>query len=407
MKRQSLSLLLCLPLCASKDFTRDIQPIFEKRCVGCHSATATMGSLNLESFDGLMKGGNNGPVIVPRNSKESMLYLSVVGRAPNIGRMPFSNDVMPEDEAETIREWIDEGAEAPAAAVTKPQQIYSLAWRPDGKSIALGGYTEVRLMDTAGQTETGKLTGHADAVRALAWSADGKFLAAAGGLPGRKGEVKIWRADGSLQATISGHSDAIYGLAISPDGKTVATASYDKLIKIWDPETGKELRTLKDHIDAIYSIGFTPDGKRLVSGAADRSIKVWNPETGERLFTMSEPTDGVNSVAVSPDGKRIAAAGQDKTIRIWKLDAKGAELETSMIAHEDAILKIVWSRDGKLLLSSSADRSLKLFRASDLTELKMIGKQPDWAYAVEYSPDGLRVALGRMDGSFAITEVLP
>lgn len=406
MRRQSLALMLCLPLAASKDFSRDIQPIFEKRCVGCHSATATMGSLNLETFEGLMKGGNNGPVVVPRKSKESMLYLSVVGQAPNIGRMPFSNDVMPADEAESIREWIDEGAAAPAPA-PKRQQIYSLAWQPDGKAIALGGYTEVQLMSADGKTETGKLTAHADAVRALAWSADGKILAAGGGLPGRKGEVKIWAADGSLRATISGHSDSIYSLAISPDGKTIATASYDKLIKIWDAETGKEIRTLKDHIDAIYSIAFTPDGKRLVSGAADRSIKVWNPETGERLFTMSEPTDGVNSVAVSPDGKRIAAAGQDKTIRLWKLGEKGAELETSMIAHEDAILRIVWSRDGKTLLSSSADRSLKFFRVPDLTELKMIGKQPDWAFAVEYSPDGSRIALGRMDGSFEITEVKP
>ena len=262
-------------------------------------------------------------------------------------------------------------------------------------------------MDATGQVETSKLAGHADAVRALAWSKDGSILAAAGGVPGRKGEVKIWKADGTLQATISGHSDCIYGLAISPDGKTIATSSYDKLIKLWDATTGKEIRTLKDHIDAIYALDFSPDGKRLVSGAADRSIKVWNPETGERLFTMSEPTDGVNSVAVSPDGKWIAAAGQDKTIRVWALEEKGATLKNSMIAHEDAILRIIWSRDGKTLLTSSADRSLKLFRASDLKELKMIGGQPDWSYAMEYSPDGSRVALGRMNGTLIVTEVKP
>ncbi len=295
----------------------------------------------------------------------------------------------------------------PLSAAVSSRQIYSLAWRPDGKALALGGYQDVRLMDATGQVETAKLSGHADAVRALVWSKDGRILAAAGGAPGRKGEVKVWLASGELQTTISGHSDCIYGLAISPDGKIIATSSYDKLIKLWDATSGKEIRTLKDHIDSIYAIDFTPDGKRLVSGAADRSIKVWNVESGERLFTMTEPTDGINSVAVSPDGKWIAAAGQDKSVRVWALDEKGATLKNSMIAHEDAILRVVWSRDGKRLLTSSADRSLKLFRASDLSELKTFAKQPDWAYGLEFSPDGTKVAVGRMNGTLTILEVLP
>jgi WD40 repeat protein len=411
MRLPLASLLLARALQAGPEYERDIRPILERRCVGCHSATATMGSLNLETLDGLLRGGNNGPILVRGKSAESTLYLSVVGKAPDIGRMPFSNEIMPEPETELIREWIDTGAPAAAPPTPAPtprrSQIYSVSWRPDGKAIAAGAYGEVRLLAPDGKQELSRLSGHADAVRGLAWSKDGARLAAAGGIPGRQGEVKVWNADGSLLSTISGHSDCIYGVALSPDGQTVATASYDKLIKLWDAATGKEIRTLKDHIDAIYALEFTPDGQRLVSAAADRSIKVWNPATGERLFTLSEPTDGVNSLAVSPDGRRLAAAGQDKTVRVWKLEDKGASLEAAMIAHEDAILKVIWSRDGKLLLTSSADRSLKLFRSSDLTELKMIPRQPDWAFGVEFSPDGARLALGRMDGSIEVLEVKP
>ncbi len=397
--------LLFLMLAAAPDFARDIQPIFEARCTGCHSATATMGSLNLESWQDMMKGGNNGQVVVPGKAMESTLYLSLIGKTPAIGRMPFSNEPMPEGEIETIGQWIDQGAPS-AEKQTKPGQIYSLAWRPDGKAIATGGYAEVRLLDPQGK-ELQKLTGHADAVRALAFSRDGSMLVAAGGIPGRKGEVKIWERDGKLRTTITGHADCIYAVAISPDGKTIATASYDKLIKLWDAETGKEGKTLKDHIDAIYALDFTPDGKRLVSGAADRSIKVWDPLSGERLFTMSEPTDGVTTLAVSPDGKRIAAAGQDKTIRVWQLEEKTGTLEVSMIAHEDSVLKVAWSRDGKFLLSSAADRTVKLFRAADLTELKMLPRQSDWAYGLEYSPDGSQVAIGRMDGTMEVLEIKP
>ena len=106
----------------------------------------------------------------------------------------------------------------------------------------------------------------------------------------------------TVTATITGHSDCIYAVAFSPDGATLATASYDKLIKLWDAATGKEIRTLQDHIDAVYALAFTPDGKRLVSGAADRSVKVWDVATGARLYTLSEPTDGINTIALSPDG---------------------------------------------------------------------------------------------------------
>ncbi|MCZ2147414.1 MAG: WD40 repeat domain-containing protein [Bryobacterales bacterium] len=250
---------------------------------------------------------------------------------------------------------------ASLAAEAKPKaQIFSLAFRPDGKMLALGGYQEVRLTDPASGNVLAALPGEAETVRALAFSADGKRLAAAGGLPARKGEVKIWDVDAkSVAATITGHHGCIYAVAFSPDGKTVATSSYDKLIKLWDASTGKEIRTLKDHIDAVYALAFTPDGKRLVSGAADRTVKVWNPETGERLYTFGEPLDGINAIALDSTGKMVAAGGLDKTVRIWSRGDKGGELRQSLIAHEDAILQLAWSPDGKMIVSASADGVIK------------------------------------------------
>lgn len=411
-----LASLLALALSAEAagpiSFARDIQPIFERRCTGCHSATATMGSLNLETWSGLQQGGNNGPIVVPGKSNESTLWLSITGKTPAIGRMPFSSDsssaVMPDSETELIREWIDAGAAGPdTAKAPAVKQIYSLAWRPDGQAIAIGGYQSVRLVDATGKTEISQLNGHAEVVRALAWSRDGRLLAAAGGLPGRKGEVKIWTKAATLQATINGHSDCIYGLAISPDGNTIATASYDKLIYLWDSATGKEIRRLKDHTDAIYSLSFSPDGKRLASAAADRTVKLWDASTGERLFTLSDATDGLNSVAISPDGKWIAAAGLDKSIRLWALGDKAAPLSNSLIAHEDAVLRIVWSPDSKTLVTASADRSLKFFLAADLSEIKTLSGLPDWIYALEFAPDGRHLAAGALNGSLQVLEIKP
>ena len=301
-----------------------------------------------------------------------------------------------------------------AALAAPAPQIYSMAWRPDGAAIALGGYKETRLIDAASAAAPASekvkpiatLAGHADAVRALAFSRDGKLLAAAGGLPARKGEVKIWDvAARTVTLTIAGHADCIYAVAFSPDGKSLATASYDKLIKLWDAATGKEIRTLRDHVDSVYALAFTPDGKRLVSGAADRSVKIWDVATGEKIYTLSDPTDGINTIALSPDGQRVAAGGLDKTIRIWRLAAKEGTLEHTLIAHEDAILRLAWSPNAQYLASASADRTVKLFRAADLSEIRAMAKQPDWAFGLEFAPNGNSLAAAFFNGALEFYEV--
>lgn len=401
-------------------FSKTIAPLLHERCAGCHAAGVHMGGLTVDSFDALMKGGKDGKVVEEGKSDQSRLFLMITGKISPA--MPMDGTTLKAEDVANVKAWIDGGAKGPEAGETvaaavveipkieprnplKPQ-IYDLAWRPDGHLIALAGYKEVRLVDPVSRQVKAKLDGEAGAVRAIAFSRDGKLLAAAGGLPAQRGEVKIWDVDSQkLAQTISGHADCIYGVAFSPDGKSVATASYDKLIKLWDVATGAEIRTFKDHIEAIYAIVFTPDGKHLISGAADRTVKLWDVATGERLYTLSEPQDGINALALDPTGPRLAAGGLDKTIRVWTLGEKGGTLDNSLIAHEDAILRLAWSPDGKFILSSSADGTIKLLKASDLSEINTLSNQSDWVYGLKFSPDGSEFAAGRFDGSLTIEPV--
>ena len=403
---------------------KDVAPIFAANCAGCHGGNARMGGLSLESYESAVKGGSDGKVIEPGKSAQSQLYLMVTGKAAPA--MPLGGKPLTEGDIEAIRKWIDAGAKpptpeearelaahlaAPSIPDIKPKgplhpQIGTLAYQPGGKLLALGTYKEVRLADPATGHTVATLTGHAEAVRAIAFSPDGGLLAAAGGLPARSGEVKIWDVAARKELrTIKGHSDCVYAIAFSPDGKSIATSSYDKLIKLWSVETGEEIRTFKDHIDAVYALAFTPDGKRLISGAADRTVKVWDAATGDRLYTLSEPQDGLNTIALDPSGKYVAAGGLDKTIRIWELGPKGGTLVNSLIAHEDAILKLAYSPDGKWIASSAADRTIKIFNSHDLTEIKTYAHQPDWVLSLEFSPDAKTFAAGRYDGSLEIYNV--
>jgi len=405
-------------------FAKDVSPILAANCAGCHGASARMGSLRLDTYEGVAQGGHHGKAIEPGKSEESRLYLMIAGKlAPT---MPLSGKPLAEGDIETIKKWIDAGGKpptpeeareiaarlaAPAIPDIKPKatpkpQIGALAYRPDGRVLALGTYKEVRLIEPATSQAIATLTGHAEAVRAIAFSPDGNFLAVAGGLPARSGEVKIWDLAGRKQVrTIKGHADCIYAVAFSPDGKSLATSSYDKLIKLWSIETGQEIRTFKDHIDAVYALAFAPDGQRLISGGADRTVKVWDVATGQRLYTLSEPQDGLNTIALDPSGKFIAAGGLDKTIRIWELGAKSGALVNSLIAHEDAILKLAYSPDGKWIASAAADKTIKIFDAGHLTEIKTFADQPDWVLSLEFSPDGKTFAAGRYDGSLEIYNI--
>jgi WD40 repeat protein len=405
-------------------YTGDIEPIFREKCSVCHNHTVRQGGLNLESYSSLMNGGQSGVVIVPGQSAESRLVKMIEGIIKP--RMPVG-DQLSAGEIKIIKDWIDAGAPGPMKSMIKsapqPEKIEAdplpnipaikpktpvkaavsaLAFQPGSSIIAIGRYQEVELVDSKTGASAGKLSGHANQVRAVAFSYDGKLLAAAGGNPAQFGEIKIWSvSDRRELRSIRGHRDNVYAVAFSPDGSKLASCSYDKMIKLWDVETGHEIKNLKDHTDAVFSIAFSPDGKRLASASADRTVKIWDVTTGQRLYTMSDALDAINTLAFHPSGSLLAGAGSDRIIRIWEVGETEGKQIKSLIAHEDAINVIAFSPDGRLLVSSGADKHLKLWDAASLVESHTVEDQPDWIFALAFSPDGKRLAVGRFDGSVA------
>jgi WD40 repeat protein len=105
------------------------------------------------------------------------------------------------------------------------------------------------------------------------------------------------------------HGGVVYSLAFLPDGKTLVSASGDRLVRLWDPATGKERRRLEGHTDAVLSLALTPDGKRLASGSADRTVRFWDLDTPgkERRLLQGHHLD-VTALTFSPDGAHFASA---------------------------------------------------------------------------------------------------
>ncbi len=405
------------------DYTTQIQPILNKYCTSCHNNDDREGKLSLENFDALLKGGPKGALITAGHSELSRLILVLTGKAQP-AMPPKDSDPPTAAEINLLKAWIDAGAKGPSGAAPDPtvlvvpqvkllgpvrQSVNAVAVSPPGSAVALARYGEVELQLRG---ETHLLKGHRGSVNAVSFSDDGEWLVAGAGEPGLFGEARIWKvADRSLVKMFQGHKDSIYAVRLSPDRNVLATGGYDGLITLWDAVSGKQLRKLEGHHGAVFELAFRRDGQILASCSGDRTVKLWNVASGERLETLKESTKELYTLAFSPSGDQLAAAGVDNRIRVWQISSDGKEgtnpLQISKFAHETPVLRIVWSADGKTIISAGEDRLIKVWNAADLSIRQTLPKQSDWATGLANIPSNTALFVGRIDGSSQSLNILP
>ena len=151
-------------------------------------------------------------------------------------------------------------------------------------------------------------------VYCIAFSPDGTRMALA-----RYGYISLRNTQTGDEVSYLDHPRAILFVAFSPDGKRIVSASWNRTICIWNSETGDlVVGPLDDHMGSAWSAVFSPDGRHIVSASTDMTICIWNSDTGEMVFGPLEGHTGpLCSAVFSPDGKLIVSACDDKTICIW------------------------------------------------------------------------------------------
>jgi sugar lactone lactonase YvrE len=423
MKSSLLSLLLPSLTLAAPDFHTDIAPLLRDYCAGCHNADDREGDLSVETFAELMRGGESGPSIIPGKAAESFLVRTVTKEEKPT--MPPKKEPQPtEKEVALLKAWVDAGAKGPEAAqdvsilstlivpsvaaqAGVQQPITAAEVSPDGRLMAVARHEVVELLTIPDQKVAQRLESHPGAVNAIHFSKDGKHLLTASGVAGLKGSATLWEvASGrKVREFGAGSRDAFYDAEFSPDENLVATAGYDRTISLWQKATGKLLRKIEGHNGAVFDLAFSPDGKVLASASADQTVKLWLTSTGERLDTLNQPEGEQYAVKFTLDGQHVIAGGADNRIRLWRLVSIDKPqlnpLVQARFAHEGDIVGLALASDGKSLVTSSTDLTLRVWSLPTLEPIETLESQPDVVAAIALVPGSAKMLAARMDGSLA------
>lgn len=288
--------------------------------------------------------------------------------------------------------------------------ISSVAYSPDGSTIAihnfrkhtielLNAHTGKHLKTLIGHEDPSALyEGHPDAsIASFTYSPDGKTIVSGGG----DKTVRLWNVhSGENIRTLTGHIEAVRAVAYSPDGDTIVSASRDKTVRLWDAHTGENIKTLKGHKDIIVSVAYSPDSNIIVSGGWDGMLHRWDAQTGQPLKTYEVYTGAlyfarghggaITHTAYSPDDKTIATAGADGTMKWW--DAHTGDNINTFTEYVSGSRAIIYSPDGKTI-AVTAGGKVNLWDASG-KHLKTLTGHKGYVTSIRFSPNGQTLITG-------------
>lgn len=291
--------------------------------------------------------------------------------------------------------------------VTHTSRITAMAVSGDSNILSFGCVEgTINVWDTNSCTLMESLTTNSGIILSVVVTDEEKILASS--LTNKT--LKIWNVDTRCcSEDLSAQSYKFSLIAISRNGLTLATGSGEKIIKIWDIHSNKYLQSLEGHLSEINTIAFSSNSQIMATGSVDRTVKLWDITTGKCLKTLQGRTDFVHSVEFGDDGK-IIASGSQHEIRLW--DVSSGQCITNISEYKDWLYSLALSPDGQLLACANLGNDNHIIRLWQVQYLhrgngfhtpeKILQGHTDNIWSIAFSPDGKIIVSGSSDRTVKI-----
>jgi WD40 repeat protein len=353
--------------------------------------------------------------------EELRTFEGYAGGSTSLALSPDGNLLAAGAEDNAVRLWdVANGKELHVDAGHR-NRIYQISFAADGKTLISGARDgTIRVWDMATCKTLRTIGDQDDRPFRIAVSPDGRLLAT-----GRGDDEAIFLWDlttGKERSQLNTGQSGVTALAFSTDGKILAAMDTADRIRLWDGLAGKLLRDRPyplppvlgqpDSRGGASSMAFAPDGKSLAAIGQGPSILVYDTTTSmplRKIDTMGQ--QGPFRVLVAPDGRTLATAANDNTVCVWSA-ATGRLLHLldglGVISRPEGMMiweSIAYSPDSRLLATLGQANTVRVWEIATGKELGQLKGHQGWGAALAFSPDGRTLATGSLDTTILLWDL--